>query len=396
MTSDTPSPMRIRPAATLAFWRDLLLVGALTVAALYFGRGLLIPLAAALLLFFFLASVIDRIAAVRIGGRQVPGWMAHVIGIGTILLGLVAILSVLSSQASQVAEAVPRYEQRFANILAEIVSVIGDDNAEALSAAIADIEVSAFAMSTVNTAGAFLSGLFLVLLYLPFMLIERHPMKAKIAIASPDPELGAEMTQAVRSISLGLQRYVGIKTFVSALTGLFCYVVMKFVGLDFAETWGVLAFALNFIPSIGSILAVVMPAIVALVQFETLTPFLIIVLGCGGVQFLIGNVLEPAMTGRSLNLSPMMVILALTLWSAIWGIPGAFLSVPITVCVLIVLSHVPGARWAAVVMSGDGNLDNFRAPPESAPRTPPGGDATPPGKPERRPSSTPALQEGSD
>ena len=395
MTSDPTSPMRVRPAATLAFWRDLLLVGALTVAALHFGRNLLVPLAAALLMFFLLASVIDRIASVRIGGRQVPGWLAHVLGIGTIFLGLAAILSVLSSQAGQVAEAVPRYEARFADILAEIVSVIGDDNAEALSAAIDDIEVSAFAMSTVNTAGTFLSGLFLVLLYLPFMLIERHPMKAKVAIATPDPEVGAEMTQAVRSISLGLQRYVGIKTFVSALTGLFCYVVMRFVGLDFAETWGVLAFALNFIPSIGSILAVVMPAIVALVQFETLTPFLIIVFGCGIVQFLIGNVLEPALTGRSLNLSPMMVILALTLWSAIWGIPGAFLSVPITVCVLIVLSHVPGARWAAVVMSGDGNLDNFRAPPESPPSTTSGGDATPPGKPERRPSSEPAPQEGS-
>ncbi len=392
MTSEVTSPTRAGPSATLEFWRDLLLVGALMVAALYFGRSLFIPLAVALLLFFLLASVIDRIAAVRIGGRQVPGWLAHVFGIVTIFLGLAAILSVLSSQAGQVAEAVPRYEARFAYILAEIVSIIGDDNAKALRAAIEDIETSAFAMSTVNTAGTFLSGLFLVLLYLPFMLIERHPMKAKVAIATPDPEVGAEMMRAVRSISLGLQRYVGIKTFVSALTGLFCYVVMRFVGLDFAETWGVLAFGLNFIPSIGSMLAVVLPAIVALVQFETLTPFLVIVLGCGVVQFLIGNVLEPALTGRSLNLSPMTVILALTLWSAIWGIPGAFLSVPITVCVLIVLSHVPGARWAAVVMSGDGNLENFRAPPKVAADSASGGDTTPPEKPERRPP--PALHGG--
>ncbi len=187
-------------------------------------------------------------------------------------------------------------------------------------------------------------------------------MKRKLAIASPDREVNEGIGRAVQGISVGLQQYVGIKTFVSALTGLLCYVVMKLVGLDFAETWGVLAFALNFIPSIGSMLAVALPAIVSLVQFETLTPFLIIVAGCGMVQFVIGNIVEPAMTGKKLNLSPMMVILALTLWTALWGIPGAFLSVPITVCVMIVLSHVPGAKWAAVLMSGDGKLVSQEAP----------------------------------
>ncbi|MDJ0858658.1 MAG: AI-2E family transporter [Dinoroseobacter sp.] len=345
------------------------MVGAIIVAALYFGRGLLVPFAIALLLFFLLTALIDRIAAAHIAGKPVPVWLAHVAGFGVILLGLVAILSILSSQAQEVAEAVPRYQARFADILAQIVAVIGDDNAQAVDTAIAEFDISSFATSTVNTAGSFLSGVFLVLLYIPFMMLERHPMKAKVAIAAPDPELGDEMSKAVRSISLGLQRYVGIKTLVSALTGLFSYVVMRLVGLDFAETWGVLAFALNFIPTIGSILGVVFPSIVALVQFETLTPFLIIALGCGAVQFVIGNVVEPSLTGKSLNLSPLMVILALTLWSTIWGISGAFLSVPLTVCAMIVLAHVPSARWAAVLMSGDGNLrpmeDDHPPPTES-------------------------------
>jgi len=351
-----PSSARSRPAATLAFWRDLLLVGGITVAALHFGQSLLIPLAVALLLFVLLTSLVDRLTAMTIAGRPVPEWLAHVVSIAVILVGLAAILSILASQARLVAEAVPRYEERFTSILADIVSIIGQDNASALSAAIADIDVTGFALNTVNTAGVVLSGLFLVLMYLPFMMLERRPMRTKVAIATPDHELSAEMGRALRSITTGLQTYVGIKTLVSALTGLFSYVVMKAVGLDFAETWGVLAFALNFIPTIGSILGVVFPAIVALVQFETLTPFLIIAVGCGAVQFIIGNFVEPSMTGKSLNLSPMMVILALTLWSSIWGVAGAFLSVPITVCVMIVLSHVPGARWAAVLMSGDGIL----------------------------------------
>lgn len=349
-------PTRPRPAATLAFWRDFLIVGAVTACGLYFGSGFLIPLSVALLLFVLLTSLIDRLATLKIGGRRIPLWLAHLGGLFVVLSGIAVIVSILSSQAQQVAEAVPRYEQRFTTVLTDITSAIGEKNAMALREAIAEIEITAFAVETLNTAQTLLSGLFLVILYLPFMMVERAPMKRKMTIASPDKELGTEISRAVHNISDGLQSYVGIKTLVSALTGVLSYAIMKFVGLDFAETWGVLAFALNFIPTLGSILAVILPSIVALVQFDTLTPFLIVAFGCGVVQFIIGNIVEPSMTGKKLNLSPMMVILALVFWSSIWGIAGAFLSVPITVCVMIVLAHVPGTRWAAILMSGDGRL----------------------------------------
>lgn len=392
MPPEITQPRPQRPAATLAFWRDLLIVLAITVAALHFGRALLIPLSIALLLFVLLTSVIDRLTAMKIAGRDVPEWLAHVISLFVILTGLAAILSVLAGQARQVAEAVPRYEARFTSILSDVVSIVGEENAEALGTAIAEIDITGFALNTVNAAGATLSGLFLVLMYLPFMLLERHPMKRKVVIAAPDPELGREMARAARNISAGLQRYVGIKTLVSAVTGLLSYAVMKFVWLDFAETWGVLAFALNFIPTIGSILGVVIPSLVALVQFDTLTPFLMIALGCGAVQFTIGNIVEPSLTGKSLNLSPLMVILALTVWSSIWGISGAFLSVPITVCVMIVLSHVPAARWVAVLMSGDGDL---RPQMEDAPEDD-GEEGPPPEKPVSRSGSGPAVPAPSD
>ena len=346
MDQNTPT----RPAATLAFWAYSSIVVGTTVTGLFVLKELLIPLAISGLLFVLIVSVIDRIAAIRIGGRSVPIWLSYVLGFLLIVAGILAILSVLSAQAKEVAAAVPRYQDRFAGILANIVEIIGDDNANAVVNVIQDLDASGFAVETVSSAKTFLSGAFLVLLYLPFMLIERRPMREKLAISANDPELGAEIGRTVIHISESLQRYVGIKTFVSALTGLLCYAIMKSVGLDFAETWGVLTFALNFIPS------VIFPAIVALVQFDGYSALLIIVLGCGAVQFVIGNILEPALTGKSLNLSPMMVIVALTTWTTIWGLPGAFLSVPITVCVMIIFAHVPGLRWAAILMSGDGRL----------------------------------------
>ncbi|MFD0980963.1 AI-2E family transporter [Tropicimonas aquimaris] len=345
-----------RSAGTLEFWRDLLLVMVLAIYGLVKGAAFLLPLTFAVLVFVLLVAVIDRIAAIRIGPVQVPIWIAHLAGVMVVLSGFLVIGLILSSQGEQVSEAIPRYAERFDGLASGIVSLIGDENAESLREALAEIDMGGWAVSALSSAQGFLAGLFLVVLYVPFMLAERGPMKRKFPIAAPDRKTGLEVRSVVQSISVGLQRYLIVKTFVSVLTGLFSYAIFKPMGLDFAETWAVLAFALNFIPSIGSILGVVLPALVALVQFDTITPFLVIAIGCGTIQFSIGNILEPSITGRSLNLSPFLVILSLTFWTTIWGVAGALLSVPIMVGMLIVFAHVPGLRWLAVLMSRDGQL----------------------------------------
>ncbi|MBE9475643.1 MAG: AI-2E family transporter [Proteobacteria bacterium] len=352
---EQPAQVRVR-YGSLVFWHHLLVVLLVLLVGLYYGANLLIPLSVGALGFVLLTAIIDRIALWRPGGRQVPRWLAQILGLTIVLLGIGGIVGVLASQAYDVIAAVPRYQARFGQIIAQLVQFSGEDIAARISNELAGLNLAEPAGKLVGGAGSFLSGVFMVLLYIPFMMAERKPMNKKIPLAARTPEAAAEFNQVLQSISLGLQRYIGIKTSVSMVTGLSSYAIIKSVGLDFAETWGVLAFALNFIPTIGSMVAVAIPAIVALVQFEVLTPFLIILLGCGAVQFVVGNILEPSFTGKSLNLSPLMVILSLTFWTTIWGIPGALLSVPITVCVLIIFSNLPYTRPWAILMSGDGKL----------------------------------------
>ena len=254
----------------LAFWHRLVVVVFLTVAGLVLAADVLAPLSVALLLFVLLTAVIDRIGKIDIAGRQVPGWLAHVLGIALVLFGLLGILSILSNQAGDVAAALPRYEERFASIASRIITLVGDTNYAAAQSALSDLNIADFASGLLSSAGTFLSAFFLVLLYNPFMMLERGPMRAKIELASPDQGFRVNLRRVLSSISLSLQRYMSIKTSVSLLTGVGSYAIMRPVGLDFAETWAVLAFALNFIPTIGSIMAVALPALVALVQFETL------------------------------------------------------------------------------------------------------------------------------
>ncbi len=340
----------------LTFWTQLVVLSFLSIAALVFASDLLIPLAFSLFLFVLITAIVDRAERLKILGWAIPHWLAQLAALLIVLFGLLSILSILSNQAEQVIQAFPRYEKRIADILSRIVSLVGDQNYAAAQDALSDLKISDFVTGALASARGFLSGLFLVILYIAFMLAERAPMKRKLVLATPDEESLTKLKRITDSISVSLQRYIGIKTMVSLATGLASYLIMKPVGLDFAETWAVLAFALNFIPTIGSIIGVILPSVVALVQFDTFTPFLIIAFGCGAVQFVIGNILEPSLTGKSLNLSPLSVILALTFWAAVWGVAGALMSVPITVCALILMSHFPATRSVAILISGDGRL----------------------------------------
>lgn len=327
------------------------------IAGLKYGASVLVPLSLAVLLFVLISAIIDRFKAVQLFGRKTPDWLAHVLAFGAVAFGIAIILSILTSQAGAVNDAFPRYEARFAHIISQFASLIGDDAFSAAKAGVAEMNLSNLASGALSSASGFLSALFLVILYVAFLMGERAPMRQKLVLAISDAHTHEKVLTIADSMSNSLQRYVSIKTFVSILTAVGCYVFMKPVGLDFAETWAVLAFMLNFIPTIGSILGVVLPTIVALVQFDSALPILVVVFGCGAVQFTIGNVLEPKITGRTLNLSPFLVILSLTFWTAVLGIPGALMSVPLTVCIMIVLSHIPATRPLAVLMSGDGYID---------------------------------------
>ncbi len=357
-----------RPAgkSMLAFWRDVFLIATLVVSGLYAGAGFLMPLALAALIFVLITALSDRITGLQIGGWHPPRWLGYLLGTTAALLGLFAVTSVLANQASQFARALPQYEAQMDTALGRIAGLLGDEIVSFIRKNFIQIDMSRLAVSAIGGAGSFLSTFFLICLYVMFMIGERSVFGLKIERAARDQKLRDEIHAITNAISLSLQRYVSVKSFVSALTALISYAVFRWLGLEFAETWAVLTFALNFIPSIGSVLAVILPALVALVQFDTASPFLIIAFGCGAVQFLIGNFLDPALTGRSLNLSTFMVILALTFWTAIWGLLGAFMSVPLTVCLLIVFAQIPAMRPVAILMSKDGQLASAADTPDGA------------------------------
>jgi AI-2 transport protein TqsA len=331
------------------------------IAALYYGQGILRPLALAILITALLNASTDKLTEIKIGAFQLRRWMGLVISISAVVAALLVIANILAGQASDLEAAWPRYVTRLEDIVAGLSKMLGTDIAEKVEGQIGKLDISSWVSRVAGTTGTVLSEFSMVSLYVAFLLAARSSNAQKLIALFPLENERTKISQLFASMTESTGKYILIKTVMSMLTGLVSYAIMKFMGLDFAETWALLIFLLNYIPTIGSIIAVIFPSVLALVQFDTLVPFLTITGLLAGVQLTIGNVIEPVFTGRTLNLSSLVVFLALAFWGSLWGIVGMFMSVPSTVMLMIFCAHVPQLRWMAILLSEDGRISQSAA-----------------------------------
>jgi len=162
-----------------------------------------------------------------------------------------------------------------------------------------------------------------------------------------------ERSSLFEEINAQIRKYITIKLLTSASTGLLTYTILKILGLDLAFVFGFLAFVLNFIPTLGSVVAVLLPLPIAFFQYDAALSIMLVLMLPGAVQVSIGNVIEPRAMGESLDIHPVTVLLSLMFWYLIWGVAGAFLAVPITAVIKIVLTKIEGGLYVAKLMSGN-------------------------------------------
>jgi predicted PurR-regulated permease PerM len=205
------------------------------------------------------------------------------------------------------------------------------------------------ALGAVQTSVEVVSSFVLILALFVLGLLEVMDYHAKLtAIAGPRAD---RWLAAVRRVTDDFQRYIVVRTLVGLITGVATGLVCLLAGLEFAFVWGLINFLLNYIPTIGSIIGVIPPVLFALVQFEGAGHALVVLAGVGGVQLLMGNWIDPLLQGRFLRLSPFVVLLSVVFWGWLWGIAGAFLSMPITVAVVIAARQSERTRWLSTLLA---------------------------------------------
>lgn len=282
--------------------------------------------------------------------RGVPKWGAIVVVV-LVLLDVGSLLMLVTTGALEgFRDSLPGYQERFLLLIDELGGRLEAAGMAGSREAVPDIFDPAQATRLVraalsNVSGTFATGL-LVLLAVVFMLLEAPGLPAKLKAAFDlTPEAEARLQRLLRSVN----QYMVIKSLTSLATALLIGIWLWVLGIDFAVLWAVLAFFFNFVPFVGSILMMVPAVLLALVQTDLQTT-LLVVLGYLLVNTLIGSLLEPRIMGRGLGISTLAVFLSLLFWGWVLGTVGVFLSVPLTMALIVALEASPQSRPLAVLL----------------------------------------------
>jgi AI-2 transport protein TqsA len=315
------------------------------VAGLKAAQSILIPI-----LFALFLAILGTPLVTALHRRKIPKLLAVALVAGIIVAVLVALGTGLARSVNEFTSAAPRYTARFAQIVQDLeVLVAAHFDLEFSSAvffeSITPNSIMDLIATTLRRLVSALSSTLMVIVVLLFMLFEAAGFQAKLKAAMAEAYDGERFKQITRDV----QRYLYIKTGTSILTGTIVLGLNTFFGVEFALLWGLLAFLMNYIPVIGSILAAIPAIILALVQFGV--PSAVgIAIGYVIVNVGISNFLEPVMMGRRLGLSPLIIFLSLVVWGWIWGPAGMLLSVPLTMVVKILLEHSVEFHPIAILM----------------------------------------------
>jgi AI-2 transport protein TqsA len=338
---------------------------------LHVGRGIIVPVVASVLVVYVVLGLVrlfDRVPAV---GPLVPGplrYLASVLIIGVVLFSAI---SLLINNLNQVIALAPTYLESLLAVIqrgAEAVGIEEEPTWDTLRREVlGQMDIQGLIGSTVTWISSIVAVFALILVYAGFLLAEKANFTTKINRLSRDPQKVTRIRRVIADINDRIGKYLALKTFINIVLGVISYLIMAALGIEFAGFWAALIALLNYIPYLGSFLGVMFPVALSLLQFGDVTTTLVVLAALTTAQMFVGNFLEPYLMGSSLNLSPFVILVSLMVWSALWGVAGALLAVPITAIMVIIFSEFEGTRPIAILLSRDGTVDPGHAYPDEAP-----------------------------
>jgi len=285
--------------------------------------------------------------------RGLPAWLSLIVIVLFIVVIQILFFTLIATSIADFTQQLPEYQARLQTLFSSFVDHLSHLGVALPEAAIRDhfnpAFIFKFSANALGSLGSVLSNSFMIILTVIFMLFEgvSLPLKLEKAFGKESLHL-ASFSRFITTV----KRYMTIKTSISLLTGVVIYLWLLVLGVDYALLWGVLAFFLNFVPNIGSIIAAVPAVLMALIQIG---PWSALFSGLGYflVNMVVGNIIEPRYMGNGLGLSTLVVFLSLVFWGWVFGPVGMLLSVPLTILIKIALESSNDTRWMAVLMGSE-------------------------------------------
>jgi len=291
--------------------------------------------------------------------HRIPRLLAYAMGAGGLFTLLYIIGQLIALNVARFSSNIGDYRENLSSYLVTIDAVArryrlilpGEElSTDKIMSTLPDDLFARLLGGSTTFAFDFVGNLLIIVLFMVFILLETERLEERVRLAY-GPEQALRILGVVENINKHVQRYLVIKVLLSFVTAVVATAIMGAFGLHFYFLLGTSVFFFNFIPYFGSIFATIIPTVLALLQFSSPGDALWLALLLTGVQFFIGNLLDPQLLGRNLNLSPVLILVALAFWAWLWGVLGMVLAVPIMVTIRIALEHFPETRPYAILMS---------------------------------------------
>jgi predicted PurR-regulated permease PerM len=333
--------------------RTSLLVIAVTAAgfALFFLRPILTPLALAL----FMMVIIDG------GARVLKSRIPALSELAALSLAILVTVAAFSATVLLIAGNAPGFISQLVSDAPRLNAVIADlahhlhmRSPPTIQRMARGLSPAKYVGGVAQTLQGLISTFAFIMLYLGFLLASRAGFRKKADRLFPNPAARQNAALAFDHIRNGIERYLWVQTVTGLMIAIASAIILVAVGMQNAMLWGFLILVASYVPIIGGMIGQFLPPLFALVEFNNYWQPGLILVGLSVVQFVVGSIIFPRMQGRSLNLDPVVILLALSFWGLVWGVPGMFLSTPLTVTLMVVADQFPGVRWVAILLSHDG------------------------------------------
>ena len=333
--------------------RNALVVVAVIVAgaAFYWLGAILTPLALAL----FLMVMIDSFARVLARVPRFPQMAALPVAIVLAIAGFVLVAFMVATNAAAFAGQLMGDGPKLNGLIARLAAAMHVAVPPTIDQLIQQLNPGSYVGRVVEGLQGFATTAVFVMIYLGFLLASRQGFERKTRGLFHSDEARREAASMFQRIRTGVERYLWVQAMACGIIAVASWAVIAALGLDNAVFWAFLIFLVGYVPVIGGAIGILLPPLFALVQFDDWWHAAVMLAALQVINFIVGNIVYPRMQGKSLNIDPLVVLLSLAFWGAIWGLPGLFLSTPLTVVAMVILAQFPGSRWVAVLLSSDGD-----------------------------------------
>lgn len=306
--------------------------------------------------------------------KKIPTGLIILIILGLFIFSCLIFFSIMMKAIQSISSGINPYQNQISLIISSIKERLYFVDADILSAIAENIfaylqdNIVAFSSKILQSVSKFASQFFMVTITMVFVLFEISVLEVKIKALYENNKdsktKGDSLSKLIININTQVSRFLLLKTIISLATAIIVYIGLGIIGVDFKFVWAVLTFFFNFIPTVGSILITVSTILFSTIQFfPNFVPVLWVSVLTLSIQMVIGNFLDPKIMGDSLNLSALIIWLALIYWGWVWGIAGALLAVPLTVTIKVICEYIPSLHWMGLIMGNSKNILQRQQPP---------------------------------